>query len=279
MLSDKMSLGTQIVDPRKLEAAIPGASNGTTVAENIAAIAKVYPSFPRSAITATRSTDTMEILLQGGKGFAIVGNYHDLPSHFQRWDPAFAATNPAGHATYIQIDGPAGSREWSLRDGKFVWWMDPLATPGYPGEWMELAIMFGFLNGSTNAYGGEGSAVSTGGGPSQPVPDVSVSFNLIAGPSGVAVVVQDGTAVMALSDGKLHAVPKGTSYGVAHPMSLSQPIPGGSPTADRRTSWLVQTPWGAAALLISNALFKADNPTDCTAAIAADRAKAHIVWS
>lgn len=168
MLSDKMSLGTQVLDPRKLEAAIPGAANGSNVAENIAAIAKVYPNFPVAEIKPTRSTDTMEVLLLGGKGFAIVGNYHDIPLHYQRWDPAFAATNPAGHATYIQVDGPAG-RRWSLRDGKYVWWMDPLATPDYPGEWMELATMFAFLNGNTNAYGGEGTAVATGGGPAHPI--------------------------------------------------------------------------------------------------------------
>ena len=272
MLTDKMSLGTQICDARKLEAAIPDAANGTSVVANIAAITEVYPQFPVSAITATRSTDTMELLLQGGKGFAIVGNYHDLPSHFQRWDPAFAATNPAGHATYIQIDGPSGVRKWSLRDGKFVWWMDPLATTGYAGEWMELATMFGFLNGSTNAYGGEGSAVASGAGPSQPVVDVIYSRGGLK-----TALVKAGTPYAHEPAGPtVGTIGADTRYLIAaFDVTGKWCAIDGNYLAPQAVT---TTPMGWITTAEVSMVEDAIGSVDCTAAIAADRAKAHIVW-
>lgn len=277
MLTDKLSLGSRILNPRKLAAAIPGSANGTNVAENIAAIADVYPDYPTEQIRASRNTDTIESLLIAGYGFAIVGNYHAIPAHFQRWDPAFATHNPAGHATYIQIDGPKG-RKWDSHTGKYVWWMDPLATLGYPGEWMELAVMFGFLNGSTNAYGLEGSVPGSGGGLPIPVPvpeTMKYNFSPLPGPSGTFVTGADPLiSYINLETGATTRAPNVT-YSIAHPIKLDTPIPG---TGDRQTAYLVGPASVAVAVLATDGKFTPNQGVDCTAAIAADRAKARIVY-
>lgn len=172
MLTDKMSIGAFVVDARKLEAVIPNASLHSNVQQNLDAIAKVYPTFPVDNIHKLNSTDVIQGLLTTGRGLAANGYYDVLakqPGNFTRWDPAFAKRKQAGHAAYVQIDGPNGVRRWDAR-AKFVWWMDPLATPDFPGEWMPLATFLAFLDGATNAYGAEASVVTAG--PSQGVDDV-----------------------------------------------------------------------------------------------------------
>ena len=172
MLSDKMSRGTQVVSALRLEAAIPNAGNGSNVAENMAAIDTLYPSFPTDAITAFRDPASMPSLLVAGNGFALVGDYGQIPKSLSRWDPAFAAEHPAGHAVYVQRDGPGGAVRWDAHAGRYVWWMDPLATDGYPGEWVEYQVVLDFLNGNTCAYALEGSAgLAQGDNPMLPITD------------------------------------------------------------------------------------------------------------
>lgn len=237
MLTDKLSLGSWILNARKLEAAIPGAANGSTVSENLTAIAKVYPTYPVAKISSSRAIDTLESLLLGGNGFAIVGNYHDLPAHFTRWDTAFAKHNPAGHAGYIQIDGPTG-RKWDAHGGHFAWWMDPLATAGYPGEWMEMGLVYDFLNGSTNAYGAEASVSGSGAGPAQPTePPMKYQFTLLGGPSGSFQHGADpNIAYVDLESGVIQKAPN-VLYSIAVPARVTPPIAGG--TGNRSDGYLV----------------------------------------
>lgn len=74
----------------------------------------------------------LEHLSRGG-GAVVCGNYGDLPTHYRRWSPGFAA----GHAAYVQgIPGQA------LRQ-----WFDPLAAgnAGYGGEPMTDEVLWGFI--------------------------------------------------------------------------------------------------------------------------------------
>lgn len=263
MLADKMSTGNFRIDPRKLESVIPNAGNGSNAAENIAAIATVYPSFPSDAIHTFKGADVIAGLLTTGRGLALNGYYDQLAplGDFTRWDPAFAKSPKAAHATYSQIDGPEGERRWSDR-AKSVWWMDPLATTGYPGEWMPFETLLAFIKGnpSTNAYGAEG-VIGPGAGPEIPVQN----FSVLPGPSGSLVVNGPGHYYQRLADGTMHPIAAGTVKSPAHPVTLAVPLPGG--TGDRATGYLVGD--DAAFLLASDVTFTPYLPPDCTAAVAA----------
>lgn len=99
------------------------------------------------------------------------------------------------------------------------------------------------------------------------------SFALIDGPTGTVTVKGPGHSYLLLADGTLHTIGAGTVKHPAYPIRLIAPIPGGVAGADRQTGWLVGV--NAAFLLASDVTFV---PEDCAAAIAADRAKARIVW-
>jgi len=99
------------------------------------------------------------------------------------------------------------------------------------------------------------------------------SFTVIDGPTGTVTVKGPGHSYLLLSDGTLHTIGAGTVKRPAHPIRLTEPIPGGVAGADRSTGWLVGA--NAAFLLASDVTFV---PEDCASAIAADRAKAKIVW-
>ncbi|HLY14274.1 MAG TPA: glycoside hydrolase domain-containing protein [Candidatus Limnocylindrales bacterium] len=113
-----------------------------------------------------------------------------------------------------------------------------------------------------------------GGGPEEPV--VNQTFVIKAQQSGTVVVHGAGHSYIRLLDGSLHSVPAGYSKHTDLEISLTPPIPGGS--GDRSTAWLIGSE--AAALLDVDVDFTPDPipAPDCTAAIAADRAKAHIVY-
>jgi hypothetical protein len=189
MLTDKMTLGAQVVDARKLEAVIPGSADGTNVAENIAAIHKLYPSFPVDEIHIFDRADLIENLLLGGRGLTANIFYSRLPSHFTRWDPGFAKAQDTRHCIYYQIDGPNNTRIWTGRN-KQVWKLDPLAPPGSPGEWMPISALYAALDGDRNVYAAEGSGVS--GGTAIPVTEDPMIY--VKGGAQTAMV-SDGTGI------------------------------------------------------------------------------------
>ncbi|MGH2512762.1 MAG: hypothetical protein ACRDGQ_08760, partial [Candidatus Limnocylindrales bacterium] len=255
MLADKMSTGNFRIDPRKLESVIPNAGNGSNAAENIAAIATVYPSFPSDAIHTFKGADVIAGLLTTGRGLALNGYYDQLAplGDFTRWDPAFAKSPKAAHATYSQIDGPEGERRWSDR-AKAVWWMDPLATTGYPGEWMPFETLLAFIKGnpSTNAYGAEG-VIGPGAGPEIPVQNFTIS-----GPTGEFVVTGSGHYYLNLADGSMHVAIAGTKvHAVAG--KLVTPIPGGAAGADRSSGYLWSGTSSLAVFLASDGTFTPDD--------------------
>lgn len=190
MLTDKMSLGGMVVDARKLETVIPGSADGTNVAENIAAIHRLYPTFPTGQIHIFDRADLVENLLLGDRGITANILYSRLPSHFTRWDTDFAKTGAGSrHCIYYQIGGPGNARIWTSRD-KRVWLMDPLATPGYPGEWIPLGDLLAALDGDRNVYAGEGSAIT--GGTAIPVTEAPMIY--VYGGAETAVIA-DGTGI------------------------------------------------------------------------------------
>ena len=271
MLSDKMSRGSAIFDPRKLEAHIPNPENGSNVSENLTAVSIAYPAWPVNEIHAFRGSDVVESLLVAGRGFALTGNLHVVPTHLKRWDPAFAATNPASHAVYIQRDGPNGAIRWDSHLGKFVWWMDPLATPGYPGEWVELGTALGFIGVDQSAYGQEGSAVDTGGGPAQ-------GEDVIYSRGGLkTALVKAGTPYASEPAGAtVGKIGADTRFLIAaFDVTGKWCAIDGNYLAPQGTT---TTPMGWITTAEVSMVEDAIGSVDCTAAIAADRAKAHIVW-
>jgi hypothetical protein len=273
MLTDKASLGGFIVNPRKLEAAIPGSSDGTTVPENVIAIAKVYPTFPTGTIHTFLGNDLIEGLLIGAKGLVCNGYYNRLPTYYSRWDPTFAAQKLAGHCVYVQIEGPKGVRRWTVRDGKFVWWMDPLAIAGYPGEWMALATFLAFVNVNVQAYASEGSVVSAG--PEEPL-DMIYSIGgtktaLFFGPyshepggPAVGTIKTPTRFLIAAYDQTGKYVAINGLY--AATTQLTVPVPMGWVTA-------------GSASAVEDLQTGVDCTAEIAAAIVADRQKARIVYS
>lgn len=266
MLSDKMSRGSAIFDPRKLEAHIPNPDNGSNVSENLAAVSVVYPTWPANEIHAFRGSDVVESLLVAGRGFALTGRMDRMPTHLKRWDPAFGAHVPALHAVYIQRDGKDAEIRWDAHNGKFVWWMDPLATAGYPGEWVELATALSFIGTDQSAYGQEGSAVTTGGGPVQPIEnDVLAITSQVVGTCSLSV----GRGLFDLAGHPLTTV----SVAQVAPSPFEVQVAGNKYRAIE-----VQTGGVLQLCLVAVPTFTAGSTADCSAAIAADRAKARITY-
>ena len=131
------------------------------------------------------------------------------------------------------------------------------------------------LSANYGAYDAPGGA-----GPAQPGGTV-YDFSLLPGPAGSLTVKGVGHSYLKLSDGTQHAIPDPAAFGTrkpAYPIKISPPLPPDPKNpGDRATGYLIGT--DAAFLLATDVVFTPDSTIDCTAAIAADRAKAHIVWS
>ena len=112
------------------------ANGGRTVDQLAAAIAERYGYAPgrvgswAAALAALRS----------GAVLQMSGNYHDLPIHLQRFDPAFGRNPEAWHGVAVGpiADGDTSADPW-------VWWRDPLQPGGFNGEWIAwtTAVTFG----------------------------------------------------------------------------------------------------------------------------------------
>lgn len=78
--------------------------------------------------------------LPEGTFLAVQGNSHDLPIHYQRWDPGFASHDPAPHCVAVfKLNG-------------ILTWCDPLAPWGpYVGEPIGPAVVAQFSAGLPGA--------------------------------------------------------------------------------------------------------------------------------
>ncbi len=101
------------------------------------------------------SQATLLLRLSRGYGAVVQGDYALLTTHFQRWDPAFAAKRLPLHAAFIQGHDRGGNYHLnSAGIPNEVFWNDPLGrsprgTPAdeqYRGEWMPVPILWRFMS-------------------------------------------------------------------------------------------------------------------------------------
>jgi hypothetical protein len=80
------------------------------------------------------------LTLPEGTFVAVQGNYHDLPAHYQRWDPGFAGHDPAAHCVTVYMAGGV------------LHWCDPLAPWGsYDGEPIDSITVGRYFSGLPGA--------------------------------------------------------------------------------------------------------------------------------
>lgn len=80
--------------------------------------------------------------MKRGDGAVVQGLYSSLPSHYQRWDRAFAAKGSrSAHAMYFQGHDRAGNQHINASTGmlKDLFVCDPLGRGTYRGEWIPVA--------------------------------------------------------------------------------------------------------------------------------------------
>jgi len=70
-------------------------------------------------------------------GAVLFGEYGRLPAAYQRWAPRFARSANDSHAVYVERYDRANGR---------VWLMDPLATGGFAGEWIDVGQLHRFAS-------------------------------------------------------------------------------------------------------------------------------------
>ena len=132
MLLDKWSAGRLTVDPDRLRA-LSGDFRGGSNFDNLRASAR------RLGFTLRTSPDGGDFItwgkllkrLRSGGGAVLLGDYHDLPRWYGRWDPGFwkKTGKKDNHALYL---------DHANRRGTKVWVMDPLAPAGWQGEWIPV---------------------------------------------------------------------------------------------------------------------------------------------
>jgi hypothetical protein len=144
MLIDKWTGGTVRPSQNEMRAAsgVPQ-TDGVTFSQLSRAVASVtridmrFSPRGRDALT----WDELMARLAKGAGAVIGGDYSDLPRHYQRWAPGFAALGPklSGHAMYVERYQPG-------RDGGRVWLMDPLGRGrNFSGEWISAKDLRAFI--------------------------------------------------------------------------------------------------------------------------------------
>ena len=76
--------------------------------------------------------------LSRGAGAIVLGDYHNLPRYFGRWDYAFwkKKGKKDNHAMYIE--------RYDRKRGR-VWLMDPLARGDWQGEWISVYAISRFV--------------------------------------------------------------------------------------------------------------------------------------
>jgi hypothetical protein len=198
-------------------------------------------------------------------GAVLLGNAHNLTSHYNRWDPGFGQKPNAGHAVYVQGEGPGGSRK-----AGFLWWMNPLAPWTYQGEWIPTAVVQAYAWGiGQSGLVQEGAWRSTGG-PNVPG-DSMPGFTLLPGPPGTVTLKGAGHYYLKLSDNTLHGPLDPATFAPrrGYPIHMDEPVHGAIPGQDRQTAWLIGDE--AAALLASDVTvaFAPAPVIDCGPAVAA----------
>jgi hypothetical protein len=135
MLLDKWTNGRTVVDREHLRALSGDLDGGSTLVHVQRAFAKLGIDMTASPIAGDAITwnELLDRLAQGG-GAILLGDYGKLPRKYGRWDPSFWENEGVldDHALYVDAyDRQRGA----------ILVMDPLAPPGWGGEWMPLRAL------------------------------------------------------------------------------------------------------------------------------------------
>ena len=138
MLLDKWTAGGRTVDPHRLRALSGDHAGGSNFVD-------LRRAARRLGFNLKTSPDGGDFItwgrllkrLRSGGGAVLLGDYHDLPRWYGRWDPSF--WNNTGkkdnHALYL---------DRANKRGTHVWVMDPLAPAGWNGEWIPVYALRAF---------------------------------------------------------------------------------------------------------------------------------------
>ena len=147
MLLDKWTNGRTIVDRERLRALSGDLDGGSSLLHVRRAFAKLGITLNASPIGGDSVTwnELLDRLGQGG-GAILLGDYGRLPRKYGRWDPSLWTNEGVldDHALYL--DGYDRQRGVVLV-------MDPLAPPGWEGEWIPVKALKRF------AWQGRGGAL------------------------------------------------------------------------------------------------------------------------
>ena len=144
MLLDKWTNGDLQPGRDRLRALSGDHGGGSTFADVARAYARLGVPFRFSPGGGDRVTwPQLLARLSRGAGAVILGDDHNLPRYFGRWDPKFwKKTGTAdNHAVYVE--------RYDRRTGR-VWLMDPLARGAWKGEWISVRALrrFAWTSGS-----------------------------------------------------------------------------------------------------------------------------------
>lgn len=135
MLLDKWTNGSMIVSRQRLRVLAEDPTGGSSLADVRRAFAKLgldlkWSPSGRDRITWPRLIDR----LRHGSGAILLGDYGKLPRRYARWDPTlWSRTGPLDdHAIYLDA--------YDARTRRILV-MDPLAPPGWGGEWIPASAL------------------------------------------------------------------------------------------------------------------------------------------
>lgn len=139
MLLDKWTHGGVRVRQSVLRRASSDKKGGSSLYDLARGIARVTGIRLRYSPSYGDSMTWWQLLdrLDHGGGAVLIGEYGRLPSHYTRWEPAFARRRNSSHAVYIQSYDRVRGR---------VWLMDPLADGDFQGEWIAVETLHRFAS-------------------------------------------------------------------------------------------------------------------------------------
>jgi hypothetical protein len=135
MLLDKWTSGRLGTGRDRLRALSGDHVGGSTFADVARAYARVGIPFRYSPNGGDRLTwAQLLVRLSRGAGAVILGDDHELPRRYGRWDPKFwkKTGKDDNHAVYVE--------RYDRRTGR-VWLMDPLARGAWTGEWISVRAL------------------------------------------------------------------------------------------------------------------------------------------
>jgi hypothetical protein len=135
MLLDKWTNGSMIVSRQRLRVLAKDPTGGSSLADVRRSFARLGVDLKWSPAGGERiSWTTLLRRLGHGSGAILLGDYGKLPRRYARWDPTlWTRTGPRDdHAIYLDA--------YDRKTGRILV-MDPLAPPGWGGEWVPASAL------------------------------------------------------------------------------------------------------------------------------------------